>query len=134
MTFGFHISDSASQSKVLVARAYWPSLTLVSSPDVVLIILGHRLVSRQSLLSRRLVTSLDHSIVPHNAFAAASPSTSVGAYTERLVCAIPDSSQSRIGSPETEFPSMSVVLEKETTRLPVRLSLFEQRTGGMVVK
>jgi hypothetical protein len=31
MTFGFHISDIGSQSKVLVARAYWPSLTLVAT-------------------------------------------------------------------------------------------------------
>jgi hypothetical protein len=59
MTFDFHISGIGSQSKVLVASAYWPSLTLVSSPHVALINLGHPLVSRQILLSRRLVTTID---------------------------------------------------------------------------
>jgi hypothetical protein len=74
-------------------------------------------------------------MVPYIALAAAPspPLTALtpSAYSARSWTRYP---QSRIGSPETEFPSMSVMSEQETPRLPVRSALFKQRAGGLVAR
>jgi hypothetical protein len=36
--------------------------------------------------------------------------------------------------PQTGILAVFVVVEQETTRLPVRSALFKQRTGGLVVR